>query len=572
MRPVTYALSVMIPAVSLCVFASQPALTQTKLQSGLIKFNQLGYLTQGQKLAVIQGRGKQAFQLQSLPSGQLIFSGSSSELQTWALAGEAVSIADFSAVQTNGRYRLEVAGYAPVEVHIAAQPYAQLHDAAIKAFYFNRASQQLEAEYAGVWARPAGHPDDKVEIHPSAASASRPAGTVLQSAKGWYDAGDYNKYIVNSGITTFTLLQAWTDFKTFYQSRQWHIPESANSTPDLLDEILWNLDWMSSMQDPSDGGVYHKLTNLNFDGTVMPHQADTQRYLVQKTTAAALNFAAVMAKASRVMSEFDTKWPGKAQLFRQQAIRAWQWASLQPEVYYQQPKDVSTGAYGDKKLADERAWAAAELYLLTGEAAYLQHFFQQVQTVQPASWANVAALGYFSLAEASERLDPQQRQLVLSAITTVADQIAAQHQTSAYRVAMQRQDFVWGSNAVAMNKAILLYKANQIQAKASYQDAIQGLLDYVLGRNPLDFAYVTGFGLKSPQQIHHRPSAADGIKQPVPGWLAGGAQPGQQDKCLYPSKFPAKSYVDDWCSYASNEIAINWNAPLVYMLAAFSQP
>ncbi len=161
-----------------------------------------------------------------------------------------------------------------------------MHDAAIKAYYFNSASQQLDPAYAGVWARPAGHPDDQVKIHASAASASRPTGTVVQSPKGWYDAGDYNKYVVNSGISTFTLLDAWTDFKDFYRERQWTIPESGNSMPDLLDEVVWNLDWMSTMQDPADGGVYHKLTNLNFDGTVMPHQAVAPRYLVQKTTAA----------------------------------------------------------------------------------------------------------------------------------------------------------------------------------------------------------------------------------------------------------------------------------------------
>ena len=58
----------------------------------------------------------------------------------------------------------------------------------------------------------------------------------------------------------------------------------------------------------------------------------------------------------------------------------------------------------------------------------------------------------------------------------------------------------------------------------------------------------------------------------MPGWLVGGPQPGQQDKqgCPqpYPSALPARSYLDHACSYASNEIAINWNAPLVYVSGA----
>ncbi len=64
---------------------------------------------------------------------------------------------------------------------------------------------------------------------------------------------------------------------------------------------------------------------------------------------------------------------------------------------------------------------------------------------------------------------------------------------------------------------------------------------------------------------HHRPSEADGIVEPVPGLLAGGPNPSMQDKCQYPSALPDEAYVDDVCSYASNEIAINWNAPLVYL-------
>jgi endoglucanase len=51
----------------------------------------------------------------------------------------------------------------------------------------------------------------------------------------------------------------------------------------------------------------------------------------------------------------------------------------------------------------------------------------------------------------------------------------------------------------------------------------------------------------------------------VPGLLAGGPNPGKQDKCDYPFSDPETTYLDSECSYASNEVAINWNAPLVYV-------
>lgn len=531
------------------------------------KVNQLGFAPTSTKLLIVPGQQSVPFSVLNTTTGQTVLQGQTSAARWWPESAEWVSVADFSTVITPGTYQINIPGTPPQTVNIQTEPYAALHDAAIKAYYFNRASLALEPKFAGPWARAAGHPDTKVRVHASAASAGRPEGFELSAAKGWYDAGDYNKYVVNSGITSFTLLQAWQDFPEFYQRRTWNIPESGNELPDILDETFWNLQWFSAMQDPNDGGVYHKLTELSFSATQMPDQVTAERYVVQKTTSAALNFAAVLAKASTVFAKFDAQLPGLSQQYRQQALLAWQWAQKNPQQIYQQPKDVHTGAYGDKQLTDEWAWAGAELYLLTGEQSYLQPLLALETPISAASWASVSALGYFSLASAKQ-LEPALRQQVQQKIQQAAAQILQEHQASAYQVAMTKNDFVWGSNAVAMNKAMLLYQAWKVAPQPELLQAMQGLVDYVLGRNPLQQSYVTGFGEQSPQQIHHRPSAADAIKAPVPGWLVGGAQPGKQDKCSYTGTLPATTYLDDWCSYATNEVAINWNAPLVYVLAA----
>ncbi len=127
---------------------------------------------------------------------------------------------------------------------------------------------------------------------------------------------------------------------------------------------------------------------------------------------------------------------------------------------------------------------------------------------------------------------------------------------------MQPGDFVWGSNAVVLNQAMMLLQGYRLNGKREYLDAAQSQLDYVLGRNPLGISFVTGVGLRTPMHIHHRPSQADGIDAPVPGLLSGGPNPGQQDArdcpaAQYSSKLPALSWLDHECSYASNEIAIN---------------
>jgi endoglucanase len=401
---------------------------------------------------------------------------------------------------------------------------------------------------------------------------------VISSPKGWYDAGDYNKYIVNSGITTYTLLAAYEHYPAWFNKLALNLPESGNGLPDILNEVLWNLEWMASMQDPDDGGVYHKLTNKSFDGMVMPEKATAPRYVVQKSTAATLDFAAVMAVASRVLAPFDSQQPGRSARYLAAAQAAWRWAEAHPKVLYEQPADIQTGAYGDKSVDDEFAWAATELLIATGKDVYRARALaapaQHAGQTAPG-WADVAPLGTISLARPGARL-PQgvDAAPARARLLAAADTLAARWRASPYRVSMDRKDFVWGSNSVILNQAMMLAAAYRIDPRPDYRNAAQSALDYVLGRNPLGISYVTGFGTHSPQHPHHRPSEADGIQAPVPGMLAGGPNPGQQDAkdCPagvgYASKLPALSYLDHMCSYASNEIAINWNAPLVYVTAA----
>ena len=545
-----------------------------------IEVNQLGFLPAAQKLAIVPagaGDGNARFAIVDAANGKAVYEGKLGPAATWDASGERVRIADFSGLRTAGSYRIAVAGQPESPVFaIGPAPYRDLDAGAIRAFTLQRAGMALDKRIAGQYARPLGHPDDKVLVHASAASAKRPEGTVISSPKGWYDAGDYNKYIVNSGISTYTLLAAYEHFPPWFDKLALNLPESGNGMPDLLNEVLWNLDWMATMQDPDDGGVYHKLTNKTFDGMVMPDKAKAPRYVVQKTTAAALDFAAVMATASRVLAPFDDKAPGRSQRYLAAAQAAWRWAVAHPAVLYRQPSDIKTGTYGDEKIDDEFSWAASELYIATGKDEYRARALAAAPAAQTEpGWNDVRPLGWISLAQQRTRLpkpgdaDVAQRQLL-----GAADTLLARWQASPARLSMAKSDFVWGSNAVVLNQAMMLVQAYRMTHKADYLDAAQSALDYTLGRNPLGLSYVTGFGARSPMHPHHRPSEADGIAAPLPGWLVGGPNPGQQDindcpaGARYASRQPALSYLDHGCSYASNEVAINWNAPLVYVAAA----
>jgi len=136
-------------------------------------------------------------------------------------------------------------------------------------------------------------------------------------------------------------------------------------------------------------------------------------------------------------------------------------------------------------------------------------------------------------------------------------------------------DFQWGSNSDVLNTAMIMAQAYRLEPKPIYLSSIQQAVDYIFGNNATGYSYLTGHGDKTPMFIHHRQSAADGIEEPVPGLLSGGPNSGMQDAAsgvVYPSNAtPMKSWADQEPSYASNEICLNWNAPLTYILGFLEQ-
>ncbi len=547
-----------------------------------IKVNQVGYYPSETKVAVIEPTvTAKSFVLKDA-KGKKVWSGKAVRTSVSPFTQKVRQVVDFSTVKTPGTYTF-VAGKEEQKVVIKENAFADVAKAAMKAFYLQRTGMPIEAKYAGAYARPAAHMDDKVVVHPSAASPLRPAGTVISSPYGWYDAGDFNKYIVNSGFTIGVLLQAYEINKAYADKMNLVIPESEDAVPDFLDEVMYNLKWMITMQDPYDGGVYHKLTTPNFEGFEMPVNCHQTRYVVQKSTQASLDFAASLAQAARIYSAYP-----KYQSFAKEAVkaaeRAYAWAVKNPTFYYDQngnnqkysPK-VNTGMYDDKASADEFFWAATELYLTTKQNSY----FEQAKSFMPQSyrvptWGEVSGLGVQqwinqSLLGKLDGIDfPVEK--MKADLLAFCDDCMLRMPTSSFNAphGNRVQDFPWGSNSeMCAGQGIALTYAYTLTKDHKYLSAAIADADYLLGRNATGYCFVTGFGTKQVMHPHQRLSEADGIDAPLPGFLAGGPNPGQQDIAnvtTYPSKAADESYTDDMNSYASNEIAINWNAYLVGLM------
>jgi endoglucanase len=547
--------------------------------SGNIRLNQLGFYPGANKIAIVVGEtATDDFFITTIGHKDTVYSGKLSEELQSKNSSLVTHVADFSTLKKQGTFVVDVPGVGySYQFRIANNVHHSVGVASLKGFYFQRMSTPLDEKYAGKWARAEGHPDTAVLIHASAGTTQRPEGTKISCAGGWYDAGDYNKYIVNSGITMGTLLSAYEDFSSYFDTLKTNIPENGDKIPDILNEIIYNLRWELTMQDPNDGGVYHKCTNASFDKMIMPDKATSPRYVVQKSTAATLDFAAVAAQAARILKKFK---PRLSDSCLKAAKYAWQWAIKNPNVIYDQnamnqkfePK-ITTGEYGDRKLSDEWFLSACELYTTTKDEQYYKIVSEKINdSLSLPSWSNVYMLGDYTLIRNEKNLQQHVKDIdaIKKRVVDFANNFLEHVNENAFQTVMgqNRKDFIWGSNAVALNQSVVLINAYLIKKDKKYIDNALTNLDYVLGRNATGYCFVTGIGSKSAMHPHHRPSIADEVEEPVPGLLAGGPNPGMQDKCHYDFTEPETAYVDSDCAYASNEIAINWNAPLVYVANA----
>lgn len=538
-----------------------------------IRRNQVGVSPQQEKVIVVEGTNPAGKLRVTTPAGEVLKPKDVRRVVS-PLSGKTRYVVNLGTLAATGDYQLSLGDQRCV-LRVSNQPYHDVATAALRLFYLIRSG--IAIDLGGDYNRPLGHADTKVIVHNSAASPLRPAGTVISSPLGWYDAGDYNKYVVNSAFSIGLMFVTYEQQKDYFAQLNTNIPESGNATPDFLDEMMFNLRWFMTMQDPYDGGVYHKLTTPNFEGFVMPVDCHQPRYVVAKTVTATLDFAAVMADAARLMEPYQQDYPGFSAQAAAMAERAYQWAKEHPSAFYQQEQlknpAVTTGGYGDNEASDEFFWAASALYRLTGKQAYLADAlqYQPAQFTTP-SWGGVASLGAIEWLATGEQGNKkgELRETMLQQLLAYCDAAIQGVDTSSFQSPFGNRatDFGWGclSEKLCCQALLFLYADHLLGTEKYRRYALQNA-DYLLGRNATGYCYVTGFGDKSPMHPHHRISEADGIVAPFPGMLVGGPNPGQQDKATtnrpYPSDYADESYLEDMSSYASNEIAINWNASLV---------
>ncbi len=554
--------------------AEAPELPDTKANvrqySDQIKVCQVGYLVDETKIALLTAEPKGPVVVRKSDNDEIVASLPVVDVAFDSDTGDSVRVIDLTELSNPGRYYLDVPGV------------GSSFDFRVGDDIFYRTFQLSMLFYTGqrcgTEVRLGG---DFSKYHHSACHVSDgyfDASTGREGKRsltgGWHDAGDFGRYTVNSGISMGTLLWAYELNSEKLRDVELMIPEKTPPLPHMLTEIRWNLDWMLKMQDER-GGVWHKATTAKFPGSVLP-ESDNARMLIvgsgqdpYLTTQATANLVAVTAIAARVYRPFDSDY---ADHCLSAARRGWKWLESTPDSHFRSnPKGIETGAYEDDDANDEKLWAASELFRTTGDARYHTYFLNNFRGIRPMfnsgfpqEWKNVSALALYGYAIESHRdVDTKVQEKIRQEALRAADEIVARLLRNGYRVPLTTENYIWGSNALVANYGMMLRLAHRISPKTEYANAAQDCLHYLFGRNTFNTSFVTQVGSRWPMNPHHRPSEADDVLEPWPGMLIGGPN-GQNTNDKRP---PARQWNDIKQSFTTNEVAINWNAPLVFLLA-----
>jgi endoglucanase len=519
-----------------------------------IRLNTLGFFPDREKRASISAACTN-FSVVNAADGSEVFSGQVTGPKNNTDTQENLYTADFSSFAEEGTYYLRVDGVGrSPDFAIKRNVYNFAYFTAMRAMYLWRCGTAVSGAYNGnTYQHAACHTADAYLDYIS-------GHTLKESLKGWHDAGDYNKYTVNAGITVGMMLQAWQQFKPLIESVTLDIPESGNPLPDFLAEVKWELDWILTMQ-LDNGSVSHKISTPGFCGFIMPEAETAPRYFVPWGSAATADFVAMTAMAARIYEPYDA---GFSKTCLDAARKSYDFLAANTANHPADQAGFTTGGYTTSD-SDDRLWAAAELWETTGEQKYLTDFEtrannQRVKIDVDWDWGNVKNLGMYTYL-LSKRTGKSQslNDAIKTRMIQVADSIVLTGTGHGYGRPLGTT-YYWGCNGTVARQTMSLQIANLISPKADYTATALDAIGHLLGRNFYCRSFVTGLGHNPAMHPHDRRSMADTIADPWPGYLVGGGWPG------------AKNWVDIDTNYETNEIAINWQGALIYALAGFIAP
>ncbi len=522
-----------------------------------IRFNSLGFLPDMPKRASVAAQCS-SFEIRKASDDTAVTQGTATGPTHSYDTDEDIWTVDFSSLTTPGEYYLSVPGVGRTPAfRIGRDVYDVAFYTVMRGFYLWRCGTAVSGWFGSDhFQTQACHLNDASQHFTTGDDAVR------DGKQGWHDAGDYGKYVVNAGVTMGLLFKAWEHYQSRIEAVSLDLPSTAAGYPDFLEELKWETDWLLKMQYPDGSGkVSHKLTAQNFSGFIMPQNDSSTRFFTDWSSAATADFVAIMATASRLFRPYD---PAYADRCLSAAWTSYHFLVANPANKDPDLSEFHTGEYKTND-SDDRLWATAELWETTGDADVLADFESRYNAFSSGDrrfqvdfdWGSVRNLGFLTYIQSQRSgRDASILAALRGSLTGVADLIVRTASANAYARPLG-SSYYWGCNGGVARQTLLLQSAYLVEPKPEYKATALDAIAHLFGRNVYRRSFVTGLGIDPPLHPHDRRSGADGIANPWPGYVVGGAQQNALD------------WHDVEASYQTNEIAINWQAALVYGLAGF---
>lgn len=536
--------------VTLLLLAIAPAAPAQEAPA--IRLDTVGYLPARPKRATIAVPCS-TFRVVSEVDGATAFEGKVSGPARNEDTGEDLYTADFSELRRPGLYRLEAPGAGrssrfEIARFVTTKPFITV----TRGMYLWRCGTAVAGHHDGEeFAHGPCHLDDAWLDVVEGRHARR------ESTRGWHDAGDYNKYVVNAGVTVGSMLRAWLDFAPMIRQIPLGLPESKGPLPEFLAEIRWEVQWLLTMQ-AKDGSVLHKVSTKGFGGFVPPEQEKDPRFFVPWSSAATADLVAMTAMTARCFRGQDSDFVDRCLAASKSGYA---FLKAHPDDHQADQRRFKTGEYATPDT-DDRLWAAAELWEATGDRAVLADLEARIRATDARvdvewDWSNVGNLGLFTyvFSESPDR-DPQLVAKVRANLIAAADAIVKARDAHGYARPLGNR-YSWGGNGTVARQVMNLQAAHRLTGNPAYRETALDAIHHLFGRNVFGRSFVTGVGFRPPMHPHDRRSGGDKVEAPWPGYLVGGPHP------------KATDWKDEQGDYRTNEIAINWNGALIYALAAF---
>lgn len=591
-----------------------------------IKVDHFGYLPEAQKVAVISQaisgfnspdlfNPGDNYQVRKWENDEVVFSGSPVAWNggaTHLQSGDLVWWFDFSSLSTPGSYYIydEDNQAGSYRFEIGENVYAEVLKQAVRTYFYQRSGFAKQYPHTDPrWADQAAYLHINQDKECRLITDRFNEATAKNLEGGWFDAGDYNKYVNFTYGTLHNLLSAYQENPAVWTD-DYNIPESKNGVPDLLDEIKWELEWLIRMQQP-DGSVLMKVGEAEGEdsGGESPPSSDFGfRYYGPANGSAARTVASVLAHAYLVYNQLEQpEMQEFAQMLLEKALLSWDWIEANPAITSYQNQGFSS-ANPDRSEYDQNATqitAAVYLYAATEQEKFHQYFQDHYNNLNSLNWTfwypyentyQDALLHYTSLPGSNPGINDH----ILSNFSTSllqnnADLYPAwQDQTDAYRAYLKDDDYVWGSNIVKSNTGNIFYNAVHFEVAPEkvheLTHAAAGYIHYIHGVNPLGLVFLSNMGLyggeNAVQEIYHSwfhdqtkwDNALTSPYGPAPGFLSGGPNKHYVPASGFispPQGQPVQKSYKDWNkvwpdkSWEITEPAIYYQAAYLKLLSKF---